>query len=413
MKILFLTHYFYPEVNAPAARTLEHCRVWVEAGHEVTVVTNVPNHPKGEIYPGYKNALYQSEVIDGIKVVRLFTWVAPNAGFLKRVVNFLTYMFMAIFAAPFLPKADVVVSTSPQFFAGLAGYFVKLIKRARWVLEIRDLWPESAIAVGAISNGTLVKATEGLESFMYRKADAVVSVTDSFVTHIAARGVPESRIHVIKNGVDLAFYNPNVPRDEDAVDSRLKGKCVAAYVGTHGMAHALHTILEAAEILKDRDDIVFLMVGDGAEKKKLVEQRDRMQLDNVIMLDQKPKDAMPSIWAVTDVSLVLLKNEDLFKTVLPSKIVESMAMRRPIVLGVRGEAQALVESAGAGICIEPENAQELADAVVELADNRDKAELLGTAGRGFVESNFDRRVLALRLENILLGLNGEKVDGSE
>ena len=410
MKILFLTHYFYPEVNAPAARTLEHCRVWVEAGHEVTVVTCVPNHPKGKVYPGYKNALYQTEVVDGIKVIRLLTWLAPNAGFMKRVANFLTYMNMAIFAAPFVPKADVVVSTSPQFFAGLAGYFVSRMKRARWVLEIRDLWPESAIAVGAIKNGKLVQATEGLESFMYRKADAVVSVTDSFVSHIAGRDVPESRIHVIKNGVDLSFYNPDVPRDEDAVDSRLKGKTVAAYVGTHGMAHALHTILEAADKLRDRDDIVFLMVGDGAEKEKLTKMREEMQLDNVIMLDQMPKDAMPSIWAVTDVSLVLLKNEDLFKTVLPSKIVESMAMRRPIVLGVRGEAQALVESADGGICIEPENAAELAEAVVKLADDKALADKYGQSGRSFVEENFDRKVLAKRMEAILLGLNGEKTE---
>jgi glycosyltransferase involved in cell wall biosynthesis len=410
LKILFLTHYFYPEVNAPAARTLEHCRAWVDAGHEVVVVTCVPNHPKGKIYPGYKNALYQSEVKDGIKVYRLFTWVAPNAGFLKRVCNFLTYMFMSIFAAPFLPKADIVVSTSPQFFAGLAGYFVSRIKRARWVLEIRDLWPESAIAVGAIKNERLIRATEGLESFMYRKADAVVSVTDSFVAHIAARNVPESRIHVIKNGVDLAFYDPAVTRDAAAVDARLEGKYVAAYVGTHGMAHALHTALEAAALLKHREDIVFLMVGDGAEKERLVKLRDEMQLTNVIMLDQKPKDAMPAIWAVTDVSLVLLKNEELFKTVLPSKIVESMAMKRPIILGVRGEAQALVESAGAGICIEPENAEQLANAVVSLADNRDQAKIYGDKGRAFVEAQFDRRKLAGVMEKILLGLVGERVD---
>jgi glycosyltransferase involved in cell wall biosynthesis len=410
LKILFLTHYFYPEVNAPAARTLEHCRAWVDAGHEVTVVTCVPNHPKGIIYAGYRNALYQSEVKDGIKVYRLLTLLAPNAGFLKRICNYLAYMFMAIFAAPFLPKADVVISTSPQFFAGLAGYFVSRIKRARWVLEIRDLWPESAIAVGAIKNEKLVRSTEALESFMYRKADAVVSVTDSFVAHISARDVPESRVHVIKNGVDLAFYNPEVAPDAAAIDSRLEGKYVAAYVGTHGMAHALDTVLKAAKILQERSDIVFLMVGDGAEKERLVKLCAEMQLQNVVMLDQKPKEAMPAIWAVTDVSLVLLKKEDLFKTVLPSKIVESMAMKRPIVLGVQGEAQVMVEDAAAGICIEPESAAELAAAIVALADDRDRATAYGEAGRLFVEARFDRRKLARKMERILLGLVGEKVD---
>jgi glycosyltransferase involved in cell wall biosynthesis len=404
-----LTHYFYPEVNAPAARTLEHCRAWVDAGHDVTVVTCVPNHPKGKVFQGYKNAMYQSEVKDGIRVYRLLTWLAPNSGFFKRILNFLTYMVMSIFAAPFLPRADVVVSTSPQFFAGLAGYFVSRIKGARWVLEIRDLWPESAIAVGAIKNKKLIKATEGLESFMYQKADAVVSVTDSFVSHIAERGVPESRIHVIKNGVDLAFYDPNTQCEPNAVDSRLEGKCVAAYVGTHGMAHALHVILEAAEILKDRKDIVFLMVGDGAQKEKLEHMREEKALENVIMLDQQPKEAMPAIWAATDISLVLLKKDDLFKTVLPSKIVESMAMKRPIILGVEGEAQAMVEDAVAGICIEPENSVELAAAIVNMVDFGEEADAFGESGRLFVEAKFDRRKLAGVMEKILLGLNGERL----
>ena len=401
MKILFLCHYFAPEVNAPATRTLEHGRVWASNGHALDVATCVPNHPKGQIYPGYKNRLLQSEVVDGVTVHRLLTFTTANRLVAKRIISYIFYMIMAILAAPFLPRPDIVVSTSPQFFCGFAGYFVSRIKRVPWVLEIRDLWPESAIAVGAISSRRMIRLAEWAESFMYRKADAIISVTDSFVTHIENCGARKDKIHVIKNGVDLAFYNPDELPPSEPVDPRLVNKFVAAYVGTHGMAHALETVLHAAEHLRDRQDIVFLLVGEGAEKEKLEKQRAEMNLENVVMLGQQPKDRMPAIWGSTDVSLVLLRDTELFKTVIPSKIVESMAMKRPVVLGVRGESQAMVEESGGGVCIEPENARDLAAAVVALADDPDAISQYGQAGREYVKRAFDRSVLAERYEKIL------------
>jgi glycosyltransferase involved in cell wall biosynthesis len=305
-------------------------------------------------------------------------------------------MVSAVLAAPWLPRTDVVVTTSPQFFNGLAGYFVGRIKRAPWVLEIRDLWPESILSVGAIRNRSVIRLLEWLERFAYRKADVIVPVTDAFKRYMVERGVPAEKIYVIKNGVDLAFYRSIEGPNPLAVELGLEGKFVAAYVGTHGMAHHLETVLEAARQLRERRDIVFLMAGDGAERDRLVAQKEAMGLENVLMLGQQPKARMPELWALTGASLVLLKRSDTFKTVIPSKIFESMAMKRPIVLGVEGESRELVASAEAGVFIEPENAAELARAVVRLADDGALRGRLGANGRRFVEQHFDRRVLARR-----------------
>jgi colanic acid biosynthesis glycosyl transferase WcaI len=397
VKILVLTHYYPPEVNAPASRLSEHARVWAQAGHEVTVVTCVPNHPTGRAYPGYRNRLWQEEERDGVGVIRLWTWLAANEGFLPRISNYVSYLLSVLLWMWRLPKADVVLSTSPQFFCGLAGWLLKR-RRRPWVLEIRDLWPESIVTVGAMKRGAAIKLLEAIERFAYRQADLVVSVTDGFVPHIRARrgGGP---IAVVKNGVDLTtFTTPDAAAEaEFRAAHGLSGKFVAAYVGTHGMAHKLDTVLEAAELLRDRSDIAFLLVGDGAERERLVGEVAARGLSNVVMLAQQPKSAMPGIWAASDAALVLLRRVDTFKTVIPSKMFEAMAMACPMVLGVEGEAKALMEAGGAGIAITPESAQELAAAVTRLADDPAVAAQLGDSGRSFVAREFDRRVLADRL----------------
>lgn len=401
MRILFLSHYFPPEVNAPASRTFEHCRVWVEQGHDVAVLTNVPNHPAGEVYPGYRNRLWQAESLSGVRVYRLLTLLAPNRGVLRRSANYGFYMVMAVLAAPFLPRPDVVVSTSPQFFCGLAGYFVSRIRRVPWVLEIRDLWPESITTVGALQPSRITRLLEWVEHFAYRKADRIVSVTDSFVERIAAHCDDPAKVVVIKNGVDLSFYVPQTNAAELARQLGVQGRFVAAYVGTHGMAHGLEVILRAADKLRERKDIVFLMAGDGAERDRLVRDKEALGLHNVLILGQMPKQMMPQLWGLTDVSLVLLRNRPLFNSVLPSKIFEAMGMAKPIILGVRGESQRLIEQSGAGICIEPENAEQLAQAVASLADDRSRCRAMGEAGRRTVERDFDRRRLAHHYEALL------------
>jgi len=405
MRILFLSHYFPPEVNAPASRTYEHCVEWARAGHEVTVVTCAPNHPRGVLYKGYRNRWFQTEEMDGIRVIRLWTYLSPNEGFLRRTLNYISYMIAAILATPRLSTPDIVISTSPQFFNGLAGWLVSRLKRVPWALEIRDLWPESIVTVGAIKNPLIIRALERLELFAYRKAAVIVPVTDAFKQYMVGKGIDAGKISVLKNGVNLRLFQARDPTTPEAQSLArqlgAEGRFVAAYVGTHGMAHHLETILEAAARI-DNDDILFVMVGDGAERDRLAAKRAEMGLTNVVMLDQLPKASMPALWSLTDVSLVLLKKSDLFKTVIPSKIFESMAMRVPIILGVEGEAQTIIEEAGAGICIEPENAERLAESVRALYEDTALAQRLGDSGRRYVEQHFDRAVLADRYQRLLL-----------
>lgn len=402
MKIMFLSHYYPPEVNAPASRTSEHCRAWAKRGHDVTVVTCQPNHPGGKVYPGFKNRLFQTSMIDGVHVIRLWTFMAANEGFLLRTLNYVSYLLAVTFAMRRLPKPDVVVSTSPQFFCGLAGLSVRIFKRVPWVLEVRDLWPESIVTVGAMKKGWTIRALEAVERFAYRRADFIVPVTDSFVNHITQRGGDTARMSIIKNGVDLALFK----QDETGAarirsELNLDGKFIAAYVGTHGMAHGLATILDAADRLRNDSRIVFLLVGDGAERAGLEQQRRDRQLDNVMIVGQRPKSDMPAIWTATGASLILLRRNDLFRKVLPSKMFEAMAMRRPIILGVEGESCALLHSAGAGISIPPEDATALADAVLALASDPALAARFGAAGDTFVRANFDRAELADRYLNLL------------
>lgn len=401
MRIIFLSHYFPPEVNAPASRTYEHCKQWAADGHEVTVLTCAPNHPRGTVYVGYRNRLFQREERDGIKIVRLWTYVTANEGILKRTLNYVSFMVATILAAPLLPKTDVVISTSPQFFNGLAGYFVSRLKRRPWVLEVRDLWPESILAVGAIKNKTVIRMLEHLEMFAYRKADRIVPVTDAFKDYMVRKGIDPEKITVIKNGVDLSFYQ--VPSGENPLRAKLGlgNKFLASYVGTHGMAHHLETVLEAGELLKHRSDIALLMVGDGAERARLFRLLVQRELPNVQMLEQLPKDQMPNLWDLSSVSMVLLRKSELFKTVIPSKIFESMGMRKPIILGVEGESAEIINHAGAGFCIEPENSEQLAARIIELADDPALVDRMGKAGQQYVAAHFDRKALARQFEGLL------------
>ena len=334
-------------------------------------------------------------------MIRLKTFMAANEGFLRRTLNYVSYLLAVTFALPVLSRPDVIISTSPQFFCGLSGLVAGVAKRVPWVLEIRDLWPESIVTVGAMRKGFVVRMLEWLESLAYRNADEIVSVTHSFVPHIVERGGNRSKITVIKNGVDLELFQKPNGSAAFKRELGLDGKFVAAYVGTIGMAHGLSTILKAAQCLRKDPRIVFLLVGDGAERVHLERLKEGMQLDNVVILGQRPKADMPGIWAATDASLILLRRNDAFKKVIPSKMFEAMAMRCPIILGVQGEASELLDEAGAGIAILPEDAEQLAAAVIRLLENPDLSMAFGDAAAIFVREHYDRAVLASRYLELL------------
>lgn len=396
MRIQLVTHYYPPESNAPANRMSELARAWIAAGHEVSVVTCTPSHPGGRPFPGYANPLIHRETLDGVEVVRLGTFLAANQGVARRSLNYLSFLIAVVVNLPRLPTADVVISTSPQFFAGLAGAALAKTRRVPWVFEVRDIWPESVTAVGALRKGLATRLLERLERWAYRSADQVVAVSPAFVAHIAERGPLAQRVAVVENGVDLHRFQRRELTGDFRARHGLNGKVVVGYVGTHGMAHALETILQAAVLTRQRDDICYLMVGAGAERDRLLKLKEELALDNVIMLGHQPRDAMPEIWSSLDVSLVMLRRSELFARVIPSKMFEAMAMERPVLLAVDGHAREIVERGDCGRFVEPEDPGALAAAVLALADDPEIRARLGANGRRFVARNYDRAQLAKR-----------------
>ena len=412
MRILFFCHYYPPEVNAPASRTSEHCARWAAAGHEVTVVTCIPNCPDGVVFDGYRNRFRrQVEEIDGVRVVRIWTYVAPNSGTVRRIANYVSYMLSAIWTCLWLPRPDVVVSTSPQFFCGWAGVWASRIKRCPFVLEIRDIWPESIQAVGAMQGGPIVRILEWLERRMYLAADHIVAVGKGYKDRILEKVPLTDRISVIMNGVDLSKFSPDgVDRvDEFRQQWQIKDRFVCSYIGTIGMAHGLDVILDAAERLKasGRDDVTFLLVGDGARRSELEKDARQRGLSNsVIFTGRLSREMMPTVLAASDACLIHLKATELFGSVIPSKIFETMAMSRPIIMGVRGEALDIVKAAQAGIEMQPESAESLLTAIDQLSDGKQTARKMGTSARKYVAAHFSRDSMAQKFLDLLFELSG-------
>lgn len=368
MNVLFLTDNFPPEVNAPATRTYEHCKRWVERGAEVTVLTCAPNFPQGKVYPGYKNYLWHRECMDGVEVIRLWTFITPNEGFLLRILDYLSFSCHA-FCAGLFRRCDIIVATSPQFFTTFAGFSLSICKRRPWIFELRDLWPDTVTAVGAMQEGWFIRLFENIELFLYKHATRVVPVTEAFKRRLAGRGVDESKIHVISNGVDRSKF---FPRDKDAellAKYHLEGKFVFGYIGTHGMCHGLDFIVTSLDGLEGYE-IHFLFIGTGASKKDIVAKANRLRLNNVTFLDPVPKEDVPRYISIIDASLVPLKKAAVFETVMPTKIFESAAMDKPILLGVNGQAREIIKRFDCGIFYEPECRDEFLSAAMMLA--RDK-----------------------------------------
>ncbi|PYR01960.1 MAG: glycosyltransferase WbuB [Acidobacteria bacterium] len=402
MRILFFSHYFPPEVNAPASRTYEHCREWVAAGHEVHVITCVPSHPVGVPFRGYRPGWYQQERHDGIVVHRVWTLLAPNKGVVKRTLNYLSFMPSAVWRSLMLGRFDVLIGTSPQFFCAVATWIAASLGRTPWVFELRDLWPESIHAVGAARAYMPLKMLERLELLMYAQARSVVCVSEAFVRNLVSRGVPTSKISFVPNGVDTAMWTAGVRAKGRAKLDAGESDIIVSYIGTVGMAHDIGTVLDAARLLgRERPRLRFVIIGDGAEREALAARARAEGLDNVTFTGLVPRAEIPDYLAASDVSLVTLKPSDLFKTVLPSKMFESMAAARAIVLAVDGEARQVLERAGAGLAVAPGNAAALADAVRRLAADPELRQTLGAAGSRFVERDFSRRTWAHRYLDVL------------
>ncbi len=380
MKILFLTENFPPETNAAATRVYERAVYWARWGHDVTVITCHPNFPQGRLFDGHVNAWMRTEMMDGIRVLRVKTYIAPNRGVIRRVLDFVSFGAMGIVAGLMQPRPDVVAATSPQFFAAVAAWLIGAWRRIPFVFELGDLWPASIAAVGAMRANLGLRLVEKLELHLYRRAACVAALTQSFKDNLVGRGIAADKIAVVINGVDLGRYAPRA-RDETLAEQwGLTGKVVIGYVGTHGMAHALGNVIDAAERLRERDDIRFLFAGAGAEREKLMADAAARRLGNVIFIPMQPKDMMPRIWSLCDVALVHLKDSPVFAGVIPSKIFEAMGMGLPVLLAAPdGEASRIVIDDDAGVHVAAEDPAALADAVVRLADDAAERDRLAIA----------------------------------
>lgn len=403
MHILFLSDNFPPESNAPANRTFEHARVWVEMGHQVTVITCAPNFPTGKVFPGYRNHLWQSEEIAGIRVVRVWSYMTRNEGFALRVLDYMSFMIAAFFAALPIRKVDVVVGTSPQFFTVFAAWAAAALKRRPFVFELRDIWPESIKAVNAVKANWMLEIFEKIELFLYRRASRVICVTYAFTENLVQRGVSRHKLRVITNGVETVHFSPRAKAPELLLENCLEGKFVVGYIGTLGMAHSLDTLLDMAHIL-GKDPITrhvqVVILGEGAERARLEARIQAENLDNVLLLASVPREQVTSYWSLLDLAIIHLKSTDLFKAVIPSKLFECMAMGIPVLHGVEGESADIVIENGVGITVPPEDAECMAAEILDLVANPARLKKMRLAGPNAAKK-YDRHILAEEMADCL------------
>jgi putative colanic acid biosynthesis glycosyltransferase WcaI len=398
-QILFVTPYYPPDIGAAMVRISETAKRLVKRGHQVSVLTTVPHYPSGIVPPEYRGHLIQREVRDGVRVVRVWSYVSPNKGFLRRILAQFSFACLApVLGWKEVDHPDVIIVESPPLFDAIAGRVLAWRKHCPFIFTVADLWPEAAIQMGVLRNRVLIRLAEWLEWSTYRRANLVWVVTEWIRDTLIQRGLSPERILLLTNGVDLTKFRP-LPKAQARTELGWDDRFTALYAGTQGPSQGLATLIQAAEQLRDRTDIRIVLVGDGASKAELVAEAQRRNLGNVTFLEPQPHDSMPLLLAAADVCLVSVLKVPFTEGDLPSKMFEAMASARPILLGIDGLARRLAEKeAGAAVYFEPENATELVSAILYLREHPEVAELLGQRGRAFAEARFDRDHLTTILE---------------
>jgi len=396
VKILYVSQYFPPEMGAPAARAAELSRHWARMGHDVTVLTGFPNHPTGVVPEEWRprlHRLHYTETVDGVRVVRTWLWPLPNRKAHERIRNYASFCVSAALSGLALRKPDVVIATSPQLLVALSGWWLALWKRVPFVFEVRDLWPESLAAVGAGSEGGLLHRILGaIAGFLYRRADRIVVVTAAFKDHLIRYwNVPVARISIVENGVETDLFRFDPAAKEMRKQLKLEDRFLVCYIGTMGNAHGLETLIAAAEELQTAlPNAMFLLIGEGAEKERIVELAAARGLTNIQFLGQQPREQIPAYVSAADLCLVMLKKTELFKTVIPTKLLEYMACERPVIVAVDGQARQIVEQARAGVFVEPENNKGLVNAILDLAEDPERRRQMGVSGRQYIVNKLSR-----------------------
>jgi colanic acid biosynthesis glycosyl transferase WcaI len=383
-RFLILTQHFPPEVGAAQNRLHAFAKQLQAHGHQVRIVTAMPNYPLGEVFPEYRGVKLAHEEFDGLPVTRTRIMPATGRNVFRRLLSYWSFAISSLPACMREPRPDFIFVESPPLFLGCTAYVCSRLRRVPFILNVSDLWPESARALGIVRSRTLLWFGERLEHFLYRKAHRITAQTDGIRTHIAAIVGP-AKVMVLYNGVDTTDYKP---RPDASVPWIEKDEIAFLYAGTFGYQHCWDVILESAELLRSRPDIVFLMVGDGPEKTRLVEAARLRDLRNVRFIERRPVVEMPALFASSRATVVPMRKGELFKGTRPSKVSPSLACGSPVVFGGEGETAKLLLDNGCGIVVPPENSREFADAVVRLADNPELAREMGRRGRALVEREY-------------------------
>lgn len=413
MRVLIFSQFFPPEVGATQIRLEVFARALADAGHNVTVIAEVPNHPSGVIPPEWRGRFVHRTAEQGYNVLRVWVYTSPRKSFWRRLAFYLTYSINAIVVALTMirRRPDVVFASSPPLPVLTSALVTATLWHRPFVVDIRDLWPAIGVALGELRGRRAVRLARALERLLYRRAAAVVCVTQGFIEHVVAEGAAPGKVHLLPNGTLPDVFRP------DSHDSMLQSRLglgdafVVGYVGLHGIAQGLHTLLDAAALLDDEPGIRFLFVGDGPIKGELVAAAAARGLDNVVFADQVAVEDAPKFINACDVMVVPLRRLDLLQTFVPSKIFDYLACAKPVVIMADGEARRLVEESGTGVFVEPEDSDGLARAVVSLRDDPTALKAMGALARPFVCRSFDRHEIAPRLEQILLDVAAGKDPG--
>jgi len=406
MRILLVTQYYPPEVGAAQNRLSGLAMSLKEAGHTVTILTALPNYPKGAIYDDYKKHLFLTEVKDGVTIVRTWLYTRQNLQFFRRLAHYFSFSAMALMVSIFkVGRQDIVLTESPPLFAGIVGWLISKIKRAKFALNISDLWTDSAVEIGMLRNTTLISMALRGEKFLYRHAHLITGQTQGIVDCIRSR-MPGSPVALMTNGVDQEFFirTGELRTSDRRAEPISSKKFIVGFAGLHGHMQDLETVIEAARLLRNNEHICFVFYGDGPKKQKLVNMVQEGQIKNVAFSPPQPANRMPEIFSSFDAMLIPLKNLPILKGAIPCKMLEAMAAAVPILLLAEGEAKSVIQQADCGIAVAPENAKLLADAILELYNNESLRRRLGQSGRQYALKHYDRRSINKRFEGLLLNV---------
>ena len=408
MKLLILTQYFPPEIGAPQNRLYELALRLQKKGVEVSVLTAMPNYPQMKIHQNYKGKCYCKETLNELKIHRAWIYVSQSKSIISRLLNYFSFVISAFFIGAFkLKKQDVLMVESPPLFLGITAYLLAKLKGAKLLFNVSDLWPESAEKLGIISNKFLISMATKLEEFCYKKSSLISGQTQGIVNNISTR-FPNKNVYWLKNGVDINFYDVNKEIEKDAwknENNYSNEDFILFYGGIIGHAQGLEVILNAAKKLEEYKNIKFVLLGNGPEKEKLIKLRDELKLTNLRFFDAVPKSEMQRIIMSTNATIIPLKRLDLFKGAIPSKIFENLALKKPIILGVEGEAEELfIKQGKCGVSFIPEDSEDLAKQILKLYNDRNLVVELGENGLKYVSENFNRDKIAEEFYNHISNL---------